>query len=218
MARAYQFTEMSEPAADPQAGEWQALRGELVALLDQGETRYAGEHDDEPALSGLARRVRNLRDPVVGPEPAVRRQQEVRTLERAVGRFSERQDMGPVSDSHDELTSAIAEIRGRQMAASTAALGRRAADMPEFRELSALIGGLSGRLERLESELKSPRNGSVREVAVQVEQLTHVVELLAGAVGETGQVKRLEAQIGALAAMIEEGPRVDLSAINKRLD
>src|SRR5690606_28903151 len=61
-------------------------------------------------------------------------------------------------------------------------------------------------------------NGSVQEVAAQVEQLTHVVELLAGAVGETGQVKRLEAQIGALAALIENGPRVDLSAINKRLD
>src|SRR5690606_20901989 len=83
-----------------------------------------------------------------------------------------------------------------------------------------LVGGLSGRLERLEGELKSQRagNGSVREVAVQVEQLTHVVELLAGAVGETGQVKRLEAQIGALAALIEGGPRVDLSAINNRLD
>src|SRR5690606_10323653 len=55
-------------------------------------------------------------------------------------------------------------------------------------------------------------------VASQVEQLTQVVELLAGAVGETGQVKRLEAQIAALGAMIEEGARGDLSGLNARLD
>ncbi|MFN6942720.1 MAG: hypothetical protein ACK4OG_12070, partial [Parvibaculum sp.] len=58
----------------------------------------------------------------------------------------------------------------------------------------------------------------MREVAAQVEQLTHVVELLAGAVGETGQVKRLEAQIAAIGAMIEETPRNDLSILNARLD
>ncbi|KQX35252.1 hypothetical protein ASD04_14495 [Devosia sp. Root436] len=220
MARAYQFTEMSEPAAEPQAGEWQALRGELVALLDQVEGHYVQEQRAEPALSGLTRRVRNLRDQVVGPEPAMRRREALRTVKRAVDRFTERDDLSPADHDQDDLSSAIAEIRGRQMSAPAAALGRRAADMPEFRELSSLVGGLSGRLEHLEGELKSQRtgNGSVREVAAQVEQLTHVVELLAGAVGETGQVKRLEAQIGALAALIEGGPRVDLSAINNRLD
>jgi localization factor PodJL len=220
MARAYQIPEMSDAAAEPQAGEWQALRGELVALLDQVEGRYARDERPEPVLSGLTQRVRNLRDQVDGPEPAVRRREALRTVKRAVDRFTDRDDLGSSVDGQDELTSAIAEIRGRQMSAPAAALGRRAVDMPEFRELSSLVGGLSGRLERLESELKSQRsgNGSVREVAVQVEQLTHVVELLAGAVGETGQVKRLEAQIGALAALIEGGPRVDLSAINNRLD
>lgn len=220
MARAHQFTEMSDSAAEPQAGEWQALRGELVALLDQVEGRYAQQEAAEPALSGLARRVRNLRDQVVGPEPSVRRREALRTVKRAVDRFTERDDVPSSHVDHDELTNAIAEIRGRQMSAPAAALGRRATDMPEFRELSSLVGGLSGRLERLESELKSQRNGSgsVREVAAQVEQLTHVVELLAGAVGETGQVKRLEAQIGGLAALIESGSRVDLSAINTRLD
>lgn len=220
MARAYQIPEMSDAAAEPQAGEWQALRGELVALLDQVEGRYARDEQPEPALSGLTRRVRSLRDQVVGPEPSMRRREALRTVKRAVDRFTDRDDLGPVEHEPDELTSAIAEIRGRQMSAPMAALGRRATDMPEFRELSSLVGGLSGRLERLEGDLKSQRagNGSVREVAAQVEQLTHVVELLAGAVGETGQVKRLEAQIGALAALIEGGPRVDLSAINNRLD
>ncbi|KRA42158.1 SEL1-like repeat protein [Devosia sp. Root635] len=220
MARAYQFTDMSEPAAEPQAGEWQALRGELVALLDQVEGHYVQEQRAEPALTGLTRRVRNLRDQVVGPEPAMRRREALRTVKRAVDRFTERDDLGTVDHEQDDLSNAIAEIRGRQMSAPAAALGRRAVDTPEFRELSSLVGGLTGRLEHLEGELRSQRagNGSVREVAAQVEQLTHVVELLAGAVGETGQVKRLEAQIGALAALIEGGPRVDLSAINSRLD
>ncbi|WP_332687377.1 hypothetical protein, partial [Devosia sp.] len=219
MARAYPNPDMSDPAHEPQPGEWQALRGELVALLDQVEGRYSRIEPSEPELTGITRRVRNLRDQVVGPEPAVRRREALRMVKRAVDRFSER-DEAALDDDHDPLSSAIAEIRGRQVSAPAAALGHRARDMPEFRQLSSLVSGLSGRLEHLEDELRSQRasNGSVNEVASQVEQLTHVVELLAGAVGETGQVKRLESQIGALAALIEEGSRVDLSAINQRLD
>ncbi|MBU1307274.1 MAG: hypothetical protein KKF33_17370, partial [Alphaproteobacteria bacterium] len=220
MARAYSVQDPSELASEPMPGEWQALRGELVALLDQVEGRYARVEHPEPALTGLTQRVRNLRDQVEGPEPAVRRREALRTVKRAVDRFSDRDDLGRHDDEPDALTSAIAEIRGRQMSGSVAALGRRATDMPEFRDLNVLVGGLSGRLERLEGELKHQRtsSGSVQEVASQVEQLTHVVELLAGAVGETGQVKRLEAQIGALAALIEQGPKVDLTTINRRLD
>lgn len=219
MARAYSISDLSDDEHEPQPGEWTALRGELVALLDQVEGRYARVERPEPALSGLAQRVRNLRDQVEVPEPATRRREALRTVKRAVDRFSER-DEALAAGEPDALTYAIAEIRGRQFSAPAAALGRRAADMPEFRELSGLVGGLSSRLGSLEDELKAQRasNGSVREVASQVEQLTHVVELLAGAVGETGQVKRLEAQIAALGAMIEETPKVDLSAVNKRLD
>lgn len=218
MARAYQTSDITDPDNEPRAGEWQALRGELVALLDQVEGRYAQTERVDPGLSGLSQRVRNLREQVERPEPTVRRQEALRTVKRAVDRFSDR-GMEP-DDDRDPLSSAIAEIRGRQMSGTAAALGRRPADMPEFRELSALVGGLSGRLERLEDELHAQRaaDGDVREVASQVEQLAHVVELLAGAVGETGQVKRLEVQIAALGAMIEEAPRVDLSTINKRLD
>ncbi|WP_108461500.1 peptidoglycan-binding protein [Devosia naphthalenivorans] len=221
MARAYSIHDDSDLAAEPQPGQWHALRGELVALLDQVEGRYAQDQapEPEPALTGLTQRVRNLRDQVVGPEPTMRRQEALRTVKRAVDRFSDR-DEASVHGQQDALKHAIAEIRGRQLASTAPAPARRVSDSSDFRDLSALVGGLSGRLERLEGELKTQRSGKdgVREVANQVEQLTHVVELLAGAVGETGQVKRLESQIGALAALIEEGPRVDLSTINKRLD
>jgi localization factor PodJL len=219
MARAYSIHDDNDLASDPQPGQWQALRGELVALLDQVEGRYAKveEPEPEPALAGLTQRVRNLRDQVVGPEPTVRRQEALRTVKRAVDRFSERDD-ATVHGQQDALSKAIAEIRGRPMASVAPAMAPRDPGF-DFRELNSLVGGLSGRLERLEGELKTQRStASVREVASQVEQLTHVVELLAGAVGETGQVKRLESQIGALAALIHEAPKVDLSTVNKRLD
>lgn len=216
MPRIYPQSDYAELDRDVGPGEWQALRGELVALLDKVENHY-GQADiapEQPAVSGLAQRVRTLRDQMSGTETSSRRQEALRTVKRAVDRFSDRDG---TSAETDALSEAIAEIRNRQGAPAMA--GRRI-DMPEIRELGALVGGMSQRLERLEGELKTQRsNGSqVQEVAGQVEQLTQVVELLAGAIGETGQVKRLETQIAALAGMIEDAPKVDLAAINARLD
>ena len=100
MARAYPISDIPDPDHEPQAGEWQALRGELVALLDQVEGRYAQTERVDPALSGLTQRVRNLRDQVERPEPTVRRQEALRTVKRAVDRFSDR---GMESDSEHEV-------------------------------------------------------------------------------------------------------------------
>ncbi|ODT73203.1 MAG: hypothetical protein ABS75_00550 [Pelagibacterium sp. SCN 63-23] len=223
MPRAFSLSDYADPARDPGAGEWQALRGELVALLDKVESHYGQTEAEQPqpAMNGLARRVRHLRDQVGVPETASRRSEALRTVKRAVDRFSERDahlEAAFVADAEDDLSAAIAEIRSRQGAMN--APMRRPETGTELRELGALVGGMSQRLERLEGELKSQRSnaGHVREVASQVEQLTQVVELLAGAVGETGQVKRLEAQIAALGAMIEAAPRSDLVSINDRLD
>ena len=222
MPRAYTHSDYADAAHDPGAGEWQALRGELVALLDKVESHYGQAEPAQPAMGGLAQRVRNLRDQVEVPETNSRRREALRTVKRAVDRFSERDVQPGEMSEPDDLTAAIAQIRSRQGAAPmpVPAPMRRATDIPEIRELNSLVGGMSQRLERLEGELKSQRSNGpqVREVASQVEQLTQVVELLAGAIGETGQVKRLEAQIAALGAMIEEGPRTDLSTLNSRLD
>lgn len=218
MARAYPQSDYSDTSRSATGGEWQALRGELVALLDQVESRFARPTGEESAMGGISERVRYLRDQVDVPEPALRRREALRTVKRAVDRFNTSPDRQDEED--DALHSAIAEIRSRQGAATISAIDRRPADSPEFRELSGLVSGISDRLGRLEGDLRQQRGnaGQVREVAEQVEQLTQVVELLAGAVGETGQVKRLEAQIAALGAMIEKGPKVDLGAINARLD
>ncbi|MBO9590668.1 peptidoglycan-binding protein [Devosia sp.] len=211
MARAYPQSDYADTAFDPGAGDWQALRGELVALLDQVESRFGAVSDG----GGVSSRVRHLRDQVNTPDPASRRRSEaLRSVKRAVDRFT------PHEDEADDLNAAIAEIRSRQGAQTISAIDRRPSEMPEFRELSSLVSGMGDRLGRLEGQLRTARNSSsdVLEVASQVEQLTQVVELLAGAVGETGQVKRLETQIGALASMMSQAPKVDLSAVNSRLD
>src|SRR5690606_11924104 len=143
------------------AGEWQALRGELVALLDKVESHYspADSAPEEPAMSGLSRRVRDLRDQMNGTESSSRRREALRTVKRAVDRFSERDAVGASPDT-DDLNYAIAEIRSRQglqMQATQPA--RRAEGNPEIRELSVLVGGMSQRLEQLEGDLKSQRSG-----------------------------------------------------------
>ncbi|KQT49413.1 hypothetical protein ASG47_03520 [Devosia sp. Leaf420] len=211
MARAYPQSDYADAAHEPGAGDWQALRGELVALLDQVESRFGASAS--PA-NGLSTRVKHLRDQVGTPDTSNRRREALKSVKRAVDRFNHQ------DDDADDLTAAINEIRSRQGPAGVSLLDRRPADMPDYRDLSVLVSGIGDRIGNLEGQLRTVRNGSedVREVASQVEQLTQVVELLAGAVGETGQVKRLEKQIAALGAMIEQGPRVDLSAVNARLD
>ena len=219
MARAYPLPEMPDTDPDAQSGEWQALRGELVALLDQVEGRYAErQRPADPQIDGLTRRVRALRNQVVETPGLERRREALRSVKRAVDRFSERDDNG--TSEPDELRAAIAEIRSRQTSAHAPIIARRASDSGHLSELTALVGGLSGRLERLETELRGLHQdaGSVREIAGQVEQLSQVVELLAGAVGETGQVKRLEAQLAGLAKLVADAPKVDVDAINTRLD
>jgi localization factor PodJL len=117
-------------------------------------------------------------------------------------------------------------------------------DGAALERLMQSVGGISQRLERLEGDIRTQvRSGSdVHDVAEQVSQLAHVVELLAGAVGETGQVKRLEAQIAGLGDMlanamgengqskriegqiaslgriISQGREIDSSALTRRID
>ena len=83
-----------DPAADAspksQPGEWQALRGELLALLDEVEGRNAEAEQPDPAFEGLAQRVRSLRGQVEAPQPAIRRREALKPVKRAVDRFGER--------------------------------------------------------------------------------------------------------------------------------
>ena len=175
MPRAHTLSDFADQARDPNAGEWQALRGELVALLDKVESHYGQVEDEqpEPPASALAQRVRNLRNQVTGSETNTRHREALRTVKRAVDRFTDRDMAMAEPDMPDELTAAIAEIRGRQGIAPAPAPVRRASEMPELRELGTLVGGMSQRLERLEGELKTQRSSSshVREVAEKLRKL-----------------------------------------------
>jgi localization factor PodJL len=225
MARATS-TFQTQDYGQPGSGEWQELRGELVALLDQVETQVARTARPEPTYQGLAERMRDLRHQVTEAEPDTRHREALRSVQRAIDKFSDRDEPAPLANPRDTLESAIQQIRSRHFGvAAPAPLVPQAQPAPQtapqFDELAEAVGGISTRLERLEGELRVQAKGqttNVREIAEQVGQLSHVVELLAGAVGETGQVKRLEGHIAGLAKLIADGPKVDMAALNQRLD
>lgn len=242
MARAYPQTERQDFEQSP--GEWQALRGELVALLDQVENQVVRQSRQntgyqDNGYQGLSERMRDLRMQVAEVEPDNRHREALRSVKRAIERLSDREEVGyqqasayaerPMpANPRDTLQSAIQQIRARHQADLPPAPAPapppqqpRSLELPQFTEMAQAVGGISSRLERLEGELRTQarnQTGNVKEIADQVAQLSHVVELLAGAVGETGQVKRLEGQIASLAKMIAQGPQVDLSTLTRRLD
>jgi localization factor PodJL len=235
MARAFPQSQPHDHEQEQPQGEWQALRGELVALLDQVETQVARTSRQDRAYPGLAERMRELRYQVGESEPDDRHREALRSVKRAVARFTDRDEPGYPAEQQayaagapgyppnprDSLQSAIQQIRSRQMEMAPPQAQQRAPELPHLDEMARAVDGISGRLERLEAELKAQargQNGNVKEIADQVGQLSHVVELLAGAVGETGQVKRLEGQIASLAKLVAQGPQVDLSALTQRLD
>jgi len=222
----------ANPQYDQQAdtGEWQDLRSELVALLDQVESQVVRTQQPDPAYHGLTERMRDLRHQVTEIEPETRHREALRSVQRAVAKFSDRDELpasaGP-ANPRDTLESAIQQIRSRHFAPPPVVappLMReppRPMDSPRFDELAEAVGGISGRLERLEGELRTQARGqtaNVKDIADQVGQLSQVVELLAGAVGETGQVKRLESQIAGLAKLVTREPQIDVSALTNRLD
>jgi localization factor PodJL len=222
----------ANPQYDQQAdtGEWQDLRSELVALLDQVESQVSRAPQPDPAYHGLTERMRDLRHQVTEIEPETRHREALRSVQRAVAKFSDRDDLstGPLpANPRDTLESAIQQIRARHFPASAPAAPplmrepARPLESPRFDELADAVGGIAGRLERLEAGLHSQAKGqtaNVKEIAEQVGQLSQVVELLAGAVGETGQVKRLEGQIAGIAKLVARDPQLDVSALTRRLD
>jgi localization factor PodJL len=95
-------------------GEWQELRGELVALLDQVETQVARTARPEPAYDGLAERMRDLRHRVTEVEPDTRHREALRSVQRAIDKFSDRDPIHPARENpRDTLEAAIQQIRAR---------------------------------------------------------------------------------------------------------
>lgn len=197
--------------APPSRGEWSELKSELTALLDQVESQVTRSKRNDPDFSDIAERMRDLRLQVAEGDD-----------ERAVARRQIERDDAPVARAtRDHLESAIQQIRSRHFAREEETVRRTPDPGPRFEEMARSVTGITDKLQRLETELKTQSRGqsaNIKEIADQVGQLSHVVELLAGAVGETGQVKRLEGQIAALAKLITQEQQTDASAITRRLD
>ena len=215
MARAYPQTPPTDDERSP--GEWQSLRHELVALLDQVDSQVARSR---PGSAPSAR---------YAPAPddtELRHRDALRSVQRAITRFDPQETPAPAAaavNPRDSLQAAINQIRLSQGAPMQQPAPRpveRPAEPPMFDKLAQSVNGLSGRLERLEGEIKAQikTGANVKDVADQVAQLAHVVELLAGAVGETGQVKRLEGQIASLGKIMSQGREMDIQTLTRRLD
>lgn len=230
MARAYQQSQPSDYDREGGPAEWQSLRSELVALLDQVDGQVARSRD--PSLS---ERVRDMRHQVteVEQDTSLRHRDALRSVQRQISRFEDPASQPMPPNPRDSLQAAIAQIRSsqgqpRQQNYAPAPQPQpqpqpqqsRVQELAVIERLAGSVNGLSGRLERLEGEIKAQvqTGANVKDVADQVAQLAHVVELLAGAVGETGQVKRLEGQIASLGKIMSQGREMDISTLTRRLD
>jgi localization factor PodJL len=222
MARATPQTAPQDPA-DPDPSDWRNLRNELMQLLDQVETQVSrGDRAEAPAE--LPQTV----EAAANDGEDARHREALKSVQRAVDRFSDRDDSVLPPNPRDSLEDAIQQIRASQKRPATPTAAAPVvppppseAEPPRLDAMAGAVGLLSRRLEDLEVEISAQSRGqtaNVKEIADQLAQLSHVVELLAGAVGEAGQVKRLEGQLANLARLVSETPEVDLSGIDGRME
>lgn len=181
--------------------EWESLRNELVALLDQVE--------DQVATNQAAKDVPPTVPSRPTPHQPDRRSEALRSVRHAVTRLADRtSEDRPVM--RESVVDAINQIRARQTggtpsqpqpAAPAAPAPAPQSELAGFaRSLDAIGEKIAGFEDRIGQRIETL--GEKSNIAGQIDQLSEVIELLAGAVGETGQIKRIEAQIGNLAEMI----------------
>ncbi|MEQ8164900.1 MAG: hypothetical protein RIC93_02345, partial [Alphaproteobacteria bacterium] len=198
--------------------EWESLRNELVALLDQVEDQVA-----------TSQATRVTPQPVTPAHPAPyqadRRSEALRSVRHAVTRLADRSSEDrPMM--RDTVVDAINQIRARQTGSapsqpqSDAPAAPTSAPQSELagfaRSLDAIGEKIAGFEDRIGQRLETL--GEKSNIAGQIDQLSEVIELLAGAVGETGQIKRIEAQIGNLAEMIASDRQSGENVTSKRIE
>lgn len=190
-----------------QPQDWQELRSDLLELLNEVE-RHEFEEDDIEYDAPAPRQQRHAnpipRQQFQAPHQD-RHRHALNSVAETLERFNDRSDA--------RVPSAIEQIRGRH------------ADVPNRRSERAenhrqSVQQMSARLENLGQSIKTgdTRDINSQDITNQLSQLTHTVELLAGAVGESGQVKRLESQIAGLADVVADAPLRGQSELNQRLE
>jgi localization factor PodJL len=186
-----------------------------MALLDQVE--------DQVATSQAAR----IPQPATPPRPAQhqhdRHSEALRSVRQAVSRLADRApEDRPVM--REGVVEAINQIRSRQTggaespnSATTAPVYSPRSELADFaRSLDAIGERIAGFEDRIGQRIESL--GEKSTIAGQIDQLSEVIEMLAGAVGETGQIKRIEAQIGNLAEMIASDRQSGENVTSRRIE
>lgn len=213
MARPQASDDWQQPRSAQRSDDWRALRADLVQLLRQ--------------VDGQAPAQR----PAVAPQNAaydapVRQQAALQSVKRAVERYDNRleEELQPVEN---DVAAAIAQIKSRRSNSSARAeVQNNGRPAPRTRQSSGQIDGLttaveniSDRLGLMETKLRSGPHSDARleDISGQLQLLVEVVESLASVVGESGQVKRLEAQVASIARLISDTPHNNITEFATRL-
>ncbi len=165
--------------------EWESLRNEIVALLDHVEDQVATSRQTGSA-------------PAPRPIDTGRRHEALRSVRQAVDRMADRTETDPAPRreptnraARDSVTEAINQIRARQ----TGAAPRPAQPGPatELAGFAQAVAALGERIESFEARIASrlDKLSDQPDIAAQVAQLSEVIEMLASAVGDNSQVKRI---------------------------
>ena len=90
----------------------------------------------------------------------------------------------------DSVADAINQIRARQTGAQSPAPAARTAELSGFADA---LNALGERIGRFEAEMASrfDRFANQPDIAAQVTQISEVIEMLAGAVSNNGEVQRI---------------------------
>lgn len=234
MARAQRNQFQHDPQPQTRQ-EWDNLRDELEALLDQVNDKQ--RHLTSPeAITTASTASYGVDRPYADAEPLpeLRRREALKSVQRAVQRFHEHEEAPQMpAQSPERLQSAIEQIRAsqnrsyqraqrleQQTSSRRAPSQADAANSNQFADLRSAIAEIGGRMGRFEELIQnqSPSGRAVEEIAQQMEQLTGVVEMLAGSVGEQSHIKRIEGQIARLAESVQAGPDLDLDTMTERLE
>lgn len=229
----HDWPETETVAPKSNGAEWESLRNELVALLDQVEDHVTSAKPD------------TTQPQAVTPRPmahqASRHSEALKSVRQAVYRLADRSsDDRPVM--RESVVDAINQIRARQTGAvnvpepeptvvePTPAIAEparepqptppAARDDAELSGLAQSLDALGERIGNFESSVADRLDtlDNRADISGQISQLSEVIEMLAAAVGETGQIRRIEAQIGNLAEILAADRASGETATSRRIE
>ncbi len=211
MAHAQQTKDWSnreDPKSGAKSGDWNALRLDLKNLLEQVEGQAAIAQTASEALKENKQYLHQEQNsrPL---ETQYAQKERISEPVRQEGRARNNQQLSQTNydkgfQNKESLTTAIHSISSR-----LERFENKLHSKSSNPDLNSSSSNNSGRFKNNIGNNISAGNlnlaaGDLEKIVEQIAQLTHVVELLSGAVGESGQVKRLEGQIDNIANLINE--------------